>query len=458
MIISKKVFKQLFFAIISTALVALLTACDSGSSGSSDNNTDQQISAPGNVVLTSGSKTGTITVSWDSVEGADSYNIYWGTVGGVTTGNGTLIQGAVSPYDHSGLIMGTDYFYIVTAVNTSGSENASVEASGYPYLSPMKTNQTVCYDGSGVTISCTGTGQDGEYQRGRVADFTAPIQHPVYTADYTTTDNITGLTWKSCSEGQSGAMCTGTAAEYVNDGSINDANAQCDVLNGSNSGFGYAGITSWRVPAVEELETLLNYGSTNPASFDASFPAINYAYYWSSSAYMQDTTRAWAVSFSSGEVLNLSKTSTYSVRCVAGLYAPAPVYVDNGNGTVRDKSTGLLWQKCSMGQNADNTCSGSAITDIWDSALTYCNTLTLAGKTWRLPNGNELKSITDRTVASTVIDTTIFPATVAGYYWSSSSYPDAQYAWYVRFSTGEVAGALKNFTPVMRNARCVSGP
>jgi len=72
-----------------------------------------------------------VTVSWNPVSGASSYNIYWDTTSGTGTG-GTKITGVTSPYVHTGLTNGTTYYYVVTAV-TSGVESApSSEASAVP--------------------------------------------------------------------------------------------------------------------------------------------------------------------------------------------------------------------------------------------------------------------------------------------------------------------------------------
>ncbi|MBP9886217.1 MAG: hypothetical protein KBF93_07960 [Leptospiraceae bacterium] len=43
-------------------------------------------------------------------------------------------------------------------------------------------------------------------------------------------------------------------------------------------------------------------------------------------------------------------------------------YVDNGDGTITDNLTGLIWQKCSNGQNNDSSCSGTATAPDWASA------------------------------------------------------------------------------------------
>ncbi len=119
-------------------------------------------------------------------------------------------------------------------------------------------------------------------------------------------------------------------------------------------------------------------------------------------------------------------------------------YTDNGNGTVTDSATGLIWQKCSNGQNA-TSCSGSASTITWSNAITYCNGLTLAGRTWRLPNVNELRSIVDFTKSTApTIDTTAFPSTQSNFYWSSSTYAkNTIFAWFVYFVNGVVESSDK---------------
>ncbi|MDD2310031.1 MAG: fibronectin type III domain-containing protein [Desulfuromonadaceae bacterium] len=72
-----------------------------------------------------------LTLAWDPVAGASSYNLYWSTVPGVTTANGTKISGISSPsYVHTGLAAGTTYYYVVTAVNSANESAASIPASG----------------------------------------------------------------------------------------------------------------------------------------------------------------------------------------------------------------------------------------------------------------------------------------------------------------------------------------
>jgi hypothetical protein len=70
-------------------------------------------------------------------------------------------------------------------------------------------------------------------------------------------------------------------------------------------------------------------------------------------------------------------------------------FVDNGDGTVSDNCTGLMWQK----GTADVDGNGSIDAEdrlSWQDALKYCNELQFAGHDdWRLPNVVELKSIYD---------------------------------------------------------------
>ena len=89
--------------------------------------TTKTLPAPTGVTATSGINK--VTLSWDPVPGADSYNIYWSVNPGVTTATGTKITGVASPYQHVGLYVSRVYFYVVTAVNSTGESVASSQAS-----------------------------------------------------------------------------------------------------------------------------------------------------------------------------------------------------------------------------------------------------------------------------------------------------------------------------------------
>ena len=117
------------------------------------------------------------------------------------------------------------------------------------------------------------------------------------------------------------------------------------------------------------------------------------------------------------------------------------------NGVVNDASTNLEWQD----DYSDNSDSIKYAT--WQSAIDYCETLTLDGKSdWRLPNLNELTSLVDDTKYNPAINE-VFQNAGSNNYWSSTSYSDNnEDAWLVYFSSGD-----QNFSNKYNNnyVRCV---
>jgi len=94
-------------------------------------------------------------------------------------------------------------------------------------------------------------------------------------------------------------------------------------------------------------------------------------------------------------------------------------YVNNGNGTVTDTSTGLMWEV----KTDDGSSRDKDNTYTWREALSYCETLDLGGHTdWRLPTIKELRSLVDYTQYNPAIDRNFFPNTVSSNYWSATTY------------------------------------
>ncbi len=143
--------------------------------------------------------------------------------------------------------------------------------------------------------------------------------------------------------------------------------------------------------------------------------------------------------------------------CTMTAFAGSAGFKDNGNGTVTDLTTNLMWQQCSDGLSGAN-CTGTAATITWDNAIAYCEGLSLGGFTdWRLPKIKELQSIIDLTKASgATINTTYFPGTIASsYYWSSTTYaPNTAGALVVAFIPGSTGSTSK---PNPGYVRCVRG-
>lgn len=77
-----------------------------------------------NVVITSSN---TLTISWNGVANATSYNVYWSTTSGVNKNSSKISVLAATNYAHAGLTAGLNYYYVVTAVNSFGESSVSAE-------------------------------------------------------------------------------------------------------------------------------------------------------------------------------------------------------------------------------------------------------------------------------------------------------------------------------------------
>jgi len=128
----------------------------------------------------------------------------------------------------------------------------------------------------------------------------------------------------------------------------------------------------------------------------------------------------------------------------------APSFTNNGDATVNDNNTGLIWQRQDDGTRRT-----------WWSAVTYCYDLSLGSQTdWRLPEVYELQTIVDYGKYSPAIDTTYFPSTQYSY-WSITfkrltnpklSY--RSYSYYVDSNYGNVSRGKMSYNNYVR---CVRG-
>lgn len=112
-------------------------------------------------------------------------------------------------------------------------------------------------------------------------------------------------------------------------------------------------------------------------------------------------------------------------------------FINNGDGTIIDSSSYLMWQRCTAPSTEINCGGVTPIAYTWDDALAFCNSLSLGGyNDWRLPNIKSLQSLVDmEKPTGPNIDTTYFPDTPLDDYWTSTTMAGTgSMAWYVSFN------------------------
>lgn len=326
----------------------------------------------------------------------------------------------------------------ITQTETGETETTPGVMELYPIVD---TGQVNCYNNE-EEISCPA---EGEAFYGQDAQFSG--NQPAYTVSddgFTVYDEVTGLTWQR--------------SPAANGLSWDEAYEYCGSLT-------LGGYDDWRMPTTKELFSI--------SDFSEGWPYLDTTYfdlaetgsvskdeqYWTEK-YVGTTVEggsdaAFGVNHGTGHIkaypAKVSGQMGNYVRAVRGDIYGVNNFTDNGDGTITDNATGLMWQKADSGAGMD-----------WDNALTYAENMTLAGyDDWRLPNVKELQSIVDYTHAPSAgdaanvgpaIDTDLFDLTELpsgttdyspdyGYYWTSTSAyfgkdsPEYYYAWYVAFGS-----------------------
>jgi hypothetical protein len=280
----------------------------------------------------------------------------------------------------------------------------------------------LAYDGSHPLVRVAATGQqasvvpgdDGSEHKG-VAWGGARF---VDNGNGAVTDTLTGLVWLKQADCLPAASWSLALAE-----ANGLAGGACGLTDGSTAG-------QWRMPNLNELESLIDSSASSPAvPADSPFTGVSNGLEWTSTSYFGGeggSPTAWTIRMSDGRYINDSlqnaKTAQNAVWAVRGtgggpaalaatglypVYAPGddgsqqagvrltyPRFIDNGNGTLTDTMTGLVWLK-----------QANCIRDTWANAVAEVQALasgacalsdgSKAGD-WRMPNRKELESLSDR--------------------------------------------------------------
>ncbi len=275
-------------------------------------------------------------------------------------------------------------------------------ASGITYPI-VDTGQATCYDNT-KQISCPApggdfSGQDAQHN-GNAASFTA-------NGNGTVTDNVTGLIWQQSPD-----------TDGNGDIDANDKVTYAEAVAGATT-LSLGGYSDWRLPTIKELYSLINFSGVDPSGYEGSdtsgmVPFLDTAYFdfaygdtgageriidsqWASSnLYMADSQTMFGVNFADGRIKGYGLSmfgmeKTFFVIYVRGNTSYGQNdFSDNGDGTLSDKATGLMWAQDDSGQGFT-----------WQEALAWVDKNNveryLGYSDWRLPNAKELQSIVDYT-------------------------------------------------------------
>lgn len=348
-------------------------------------------------------------------------------------------------------------FFIMGCGNTNTANTTSPTST-----TSRVYNYTVVDTGQSKTYGATSeisTPAVGQPFYGQDAQFSSNTPSYTNNDDGTVTDLITGLMWQR---------------DYDNrPHTWSEAQSMISALNQQKLG----GYSDWRLPTIKELYSLWDASTGWPYINTTYFPVsykdvqeLGHTIFFSSTGYagLMETSSSttpgdhpgaqmvFGVNFGTGHIkgysIDYSATPSapqHFFRFVRGNTSyGVNSFHSNGNGTITDLATGLMWQQTDSGSGMD-----------WEHALAYAQaknqTNFLGHSDWRLPNAKELQSLVDysrspdATTASNVgpaIDP-LFTCTgitnEAGtadypYYWTSTSArfdtaSNYDSAWYVAF-------------------------
>jgi hypothetical protein len=266
----------------------------------------------------------------------------------------------------------------------------------------------------------------------------------------TVTDTKTKLIWQKCTMGTTyeDGDCKGDITKHE----YKDAKYLCGNMNTSG--------LKWKIPSREELFSIL--------SFDHNYSVFDNpgGKYLSDTSYALDKSKNWYIDFSQyltdDGLLNSSYSSLYyHLRCVSGsLENKKKEFMDNKDGTITDNGKNLLWQKCSIGQIDILNCSDEPVSLELRDADQRCKSMNLAGKKWRLPSVDELRSLIeyDKKVPW-AIDYKFFPSknSNVNLFWTSTNMPKTKEDGEIGYVVDLFDGIVGRTNSIHRGSvRCVS--
>lgn len=248
------------------------------------------------------------------------------------------------------------------------------------------------------------------------------------------TDNKTALMWQDDST---------TKTKQMN---FADAKNSCEALK-------LGGYDDWRVPSIEELQTIIDYSQN---------PALQKEFVNSSSIYLSSTATIknnneviiWFIN-NKGNIDNDTLRNGY-VRCVRGgsfgnfnsfaEYQRSGFTRDDKTKIVTDTKTNLQWQ--------DNEAV-KLTNKKWIDAVRYCKELKLGGfDNWRLPRIEELQTITDSNRNNPVLNNAFVNYFDSDYWSSTACASTIDEMWAVSTMHGSTT-SYYNKPPNKRHTRCI---
>jgi|GEM_PF-580508 len=373
----------------------------------------------------------------------------------------------------------------LTATWANGGTDLGNDTHDVTINAPVATASSVVLPKTGQTTQYKDN-DDGDLQKG----LTWPDPRFTDNNDGTITDNLTGLIWLKNGNCAQAAVTWSEAFGFIDElntrGTMN-GHAAGDISNGGSHQ------TDWRLPNRNEQASLLNLGQANTGEWLLTQGFENIPYnlgdyserYWTSTTYQDDITHAWHVQITESRVRHWEKTVNTYVWAVRGETTgspaevwktgqttqiaqnddgglqkgtawPVPRFTDNGNGTITDNLTDLIWLKDANVADAE--------TD-WNTAFTYIDQLNAdgtmnghaAGDTsnnsshqsdWRLPNREEMFSLQDMAAYNPSLPTGHpFENAQNASYWCSSTYKaNTDNAWRVSVGSGSLSHKAKTKT------------